>query len=222
MTATEWEQCEAPGRLVQAVRPIASERRLRLFLCASCRRLWELLPEGGGLRQAVEVCERFADGFADANELAAARAATRKSPAPLVEKAALHASEAVWAATASQAISAVGGGLFSAWRAMKSAGWGTTEQLRREVCTLVRDVFGNPFRVLPFDPAWRTPDVIALAQVAYQERDLPSGYIEPLRLAVLADALEEVGATDAILRHLRGPGPHLRGCFVVDAGLGKS
>jgi hypothetical protein len=38
---------------------------------------------------------------------------------------------------------------------------------------------------------------------------------------VLADALEEVGADRALLDHLRSPGPHVRGCFVVDALLGK-
>jgi hypothetical protein len=42
------------------------------------------------------------------------------------------------------------------------------------------------------------------------------------RLPVLADALEEAGCTDAdILGHLRGPGPHVRGCWAVDLILGK-
>jgi hypothetical protein len=40
---------------------------------------------------------------------------------------------------------------------------------------------------------------------------------------VLADALEEVGCTDAgLLGHLRGPGPHVRGCWAVDLLLGRS
>jgi hypothetical protein len=42
------------------------------------------------------------------------------------------------------------------------------------------------------------------------------------RLAVLADALEDAGCTDAeILSHCRSPGPHVRGCWVVDEILGK-
>jgi len=41
-------------------------------------------------------------------------------------------------------------------------------------------------------------------------------------LPVLADALEEAGCTDAdLLGHLRGPGPHVRGCWVLDLLLGK-
>ena len=42
------------------------------------------------------------------------------------------------------------------------------------------------------------------------------------RLPVLADALEEAGCSDAgILGHLRGTGPHVRGCRVVDLLSGK-
>ena len=43
------------------------------------------------------------------------------------------------------------------------------------------------------------------------------------RLAILADALEEAGGTkEAILDHLRAPGPHVRGCWALDLILGKS
>ena len=51
---------------------------------------------------------------------------------------------------------------------------------------------------------------------------MPAGTLDNTRLAVLADALEEAGCTEAdILGHLRGPGPHVRGCWVVDLILGK-
>ena len=72
-----------------------------------------------------------------------------------------------------------------------------------------------------FAPAGRTPLVVSLAEAAYQERQLPSGELDPARLAVLADALEEAGADPVLLQHLRGPGPHARGCFAVDAALGR-
>ena len=65
--------------------------------------------------------------------------------------------------------------------------------------------------------------MVALARVAYDQRELPSGTLDVARLAVLADALEEAGCTDAdLLGHLRGPGPHARGCWAVDLLLGKS
>ena len=61
---------------------------------------------------------------------------------------------------------------------------------------------------------------MSLAHAAYDERHLPSGELDPLRLAVLADALEEAGAPDELVGHLRSPGPHVRGCFAVDFCLG--
>ena len=87
---------------------------------------------------------------------------------------------------------------------------------------LLREIVGNPFRPVALDPAWRTPSVVSLAQAAYEERILPGGTLDSERLAVLADALEEAGCDNAdILSHLRGPGPHVRGCWVVDLLLGK-
>jgi hypothetical protein len=83
------------------------------------------------------------------------------------------------------------------------------------------DITGNPFHSLPPLPAsvltWHGGTVVRLAQAAYDNRQLPSGDLDPARLAVLADALEEAGATDAeLLGHLRSPGPHVRGCHGVD------
>jgi hypothetical protein len=96
-----------------------------------------------------------------------------------------------------------------------------------EQSQLLRDVFGNPFIPQPIiDPTWLTCNngtVKELALAAYEERALPSGHLDGHRLAVLADALEDAGCNDAVLlEHLRGPGPHARGCFAVDLLLGKS
>jgi hypothetical protein len=76
------------------------------------------------------------------------------------------------------------------------------------------------------DPAWLAWHGGApgtLARAVYEEREVTSGNLDPARLAVLADMLEEAGCADAdILAHLRGPGPHVRGCWVVDALVGRS
>src|SRR5262249_46939836 len=128
----------------------------------------------------------------------------RRGPAANVKTAQLTAYYAEVAATAEQNVK----------RNLAEGG----EQAR-----LARDLFGNPFRPVAVDPAWRTPAVQAIARAAYEERLLPAGTLDPVRLAVLADALVESGCQEAsILEHLRGPGPHVRGCFAVDALLGKS
>jgi hypothetical protein len=81
---------------------------------------------------------------------------------------------------------------------------------------LLREIFGNPFRPVTFDSAWRTETAVALASGIYADRAFD-------RLPILADALEEAGCDNAdVLAHCRGPGPHVRGCWVVDLVLGKS
>ena len=61
----------------------------------------------------------------------------------------------------------------------------------------------------------------SLAQASYDEYTHPGGDLDRDRLAVLADALEEAGANGDVLGHLRSPGPHVKGCFAVDAILGR-
>jgi hypothetical protein len=52
---------------------------------------------------------------------------------------------------------------------------------------------------------------------------LPGGELDASQLALVADALEDAGCTDAeILGHLRSPGPHVRGCWAQDLVLSKS
>jgi hypothetical protein len=84
---------------------------------------------------------------------------------------------------------------------------------------ILHDLFGNPFRPVALDAAclvWNDGTIPKLAQAIYEERAFN-------RLPILADALEEAGCTDAdILGHCRQPGSHVRGCWVVDAILGKS
>jgi len=88
------------------------------------------------------------------------------------------------------------------------------------MCDLARDIFGNPY--LParnVGPGWlRSNDRITskLAITIYDNRAFH-------RLPLLADALEDAHCTDAeLLGHLRGPGPHVRGCWAVDLVLGKA
>jgi len=82
--------------------------------------------------------------------------------------------------------------------------------------TLLREIFGNPFRPVSADPAWLTSDVVALARGIYDDRAFD-------RMPILADALQDAGCdNEDILSHCRDPQQvHVRGCWVVDLVLGK-
>jgi hypothetical protein len=91
---------------------------------------------------------------------------------------------------------------------------------RSRQASLLRCVFGNPVRQnLPLESSLL---IRGLAHAAYDDLQLPEKILAPDNLAVLADALEESGCTDAaLLEHLRSPGPHVRGCFALDTVLGR-
>ncbi|MFO0806291.1 MAG: hypothetical protein U0791_24570 [Gemmataceae bacterium] len=78
------------------------------------------------------------------------------------------------------------------------------------------DIFGNPFRPISFSPEWRTTTTVAIAQGMYESRDFGP-------MPLLADALQDAGCeVPEIIDHCRRPGPHVRGCRVVDGVLGKA
>jgi hypothetical protein len=234
MTEHEWLTCDDSNRLLQFLGQPAHpprERKFWLLAAAFCRRVWHLLAEERH-RCAVEAVERFAN-----------RAEPRPAPIPVlwatgnfphwsVQHAALAVNRVVGLAhvgssglraalaAATQAATAL------AYEAVSQGGGERREVFevaraneRRGQCAVIRCVFANPF--LPSATSlWRTPEVLQLAGAAAAERTLPAGTLDPLRLAILGDALEEAGCTDeALLDHLRGPGPHVKGCHVVDALL---
>jgi hypothetical protein len=87
---------------------------------------------------------------------------------------------------------------------------------RRWQAGIVRDIFGNPFRPVAFDPEWRTDTAVAVARGMYESRDFSA-------MPILADALQDVGCdNDDVLNHCRdATATHVRGCWVVDLVLGK-
>jgi hypothetical protein len=245
MNEERWLKGNSPFSMLRYLRGNADERKIRLFACAWVRHLWDFLQDPRS-QQAVEIAERYADGEVSRKELSAASTqaqrakeeafqanneAYRADNGKEIKESALKWPKAYFGFQAAR----------SAWEAARPAcrpaflSAGITRPVRsgtgyylttftvydRAQAALLADVFGNPFRPIAPEAAPRTPAVVDLARAAYEERILPSGLLDATRLAILADALEEAGCTEpAILEHLRGPGPHVRGCFVVDCLLG--
>jgi hypothetical protein len=243
MDEAEWMECAEPQKMLKFLGEKASDRKMMQFSAACLRRIWHLLTDDRS-RNLVEVTERFLDGTVseeDADRVYDAFSAAYEK-GDLQDGARGNTHEAVLnvaqsgrlaAVTVAHEVAAVIGGEAAensptaqpgpgGW-VEKTVAWESAAMGEKAAQTpFLRDIFGSPFRPVALDPAWRTPPVVALATAAYEERILPSGTLDPDRLAVLADALEESGCDNAdILDHLRGPGEHVRGCWVVDLLLGK-
>jgi hypothetical protein len=197
-----------------------TERKWRLFACACCR-LDMMLMKDVESRCKVEVAEQYADGMSSEEDLRAAQGTRGYAAAHnCAEEDMRYYSEFV----ATDIV-----GYAENWAEYQADPGDKTaakqiagETSRRAIALLAHDIFGNPFRDVPLESVWLTPSVSSLAAAAYEERALPRGELDLNRLAVLADAVEEAGCTDAeILGHLRGTGPHVRGCWVVDLLLGR-
>jgi hypothetical protein len=211
MNEQDWLACSNVPEMLRylGASARASPRKLRLFACAACRRIWKCMRDERS-HKAIEVSELFADGLASEADL---QAAARE--ADVVATLAERTQRPGWNA-ARTAAAVAAGAQHAANRAAESAAYDAD---------LLRDVFGNPFRISILSVAcldWNDRTIPRLAQAAYDQRILPAGTLEPARLAILTDALEEAGCTDAdLLAHLRGPGPHVRGCWAVDLLLQK-
>jgi len=294
MTESEYLASDDPAAMLRLVTEnpdhqeiycCRSDRKLRLFAVAVSRRL------GMHTNQRLSAVEAWADG----------------GPVPEQDVFSYEARSAAVAAARvaddAYALSYTEGlnrGSVRMARAMKAA--------------LLREIVGNPFRpvTLPPNPdcsacrgsgtflvgsgedaermrcrccPWLTSTVLSLAQTAYDHRDNSTGQLDSVRLAILADALEEAGCPvgddppktlhkcphcgspgrycsicygtstvlaacgtcldkkriwtgmdgmkwypcgvcpkptpHPILAHLRGPGPHARGCHVIDLLTGR-
>jgi hypothetical protein len=236
MTESEWLVCEDLGAMLHHVLQVAgmlSERKVRLFACACCRRIGPLLADEGA-RRTLDVAERYADGLAPEGERVeamqagwalvnayiggAGRSHRRASLQAAAMKAAGRPRLAERPADAGLLLELGKGG---ADRAAFAATWTDTsfpsddsvEQEHRSQCPLFRDIF-NPFGAA-LSPAWQSGDVLRLGQAIYEERAFH-------RLPVLADALQEAGCTDArLIGHLLGGGPHMLGCWALDLLLDR-
>ncbi len=217
MTEAEWLVCRKPLEMLLALpRSADSLRRRRLFACACARHVWEQLP--APWRTAVEMGERRSSQQVKERDMVTVRPGNPTSEAEWV---------ANWTVAPADLLRQRDFGVITSSCALaiaKRQDWDSPPVLAAfaQQADLVRDIFGNPFRPISINTAWLTPSVRALAQASYDNRMLPAGTLDAGRLAVLADALEEVGCDNAdILSHLRGPGPHVRGCWVLDLLLGK-
>jgi hypothetical protein len=231
MTDSEWVACEDPTLMLRfvkghrTIRKRSKLRKQRLVAVACCRRLQPLLDDERN-RRCIEVVERFADEQATNEELRAAE----KEASDIWLKAAgnstlfacvqlcydkcdgLHVSTT----TMSAAFEREKTDANEPFDPLDGRRSGACPSEARAQSALIRDIFGNPFRPVTSNPSWLTSTVLDLARQMYDTRDFSA-------MPILADALQDAGCdNDDFLNHCLGAGAHVRGCWVVDAILGKS
>jgi len=218
VTEHEWQTGADPELMLEFLGKGASERKLRLFVCACCRRF----DLGHASRYAVNAAEQLADGMISREKMREVMRSGARSAHRALERTQSAHQRAV---------------LNSAW-AVLSAGALEDAVMLDAVMDLVKHtrllnqiavksepflfsdllhcIFGNPFRPVELDPRWRTSTVMDLAAAIYEERTFD-------KLPILGDALMDAGCdSPELINHCQNEGPHILGCWPVDLILQKS
>jgi hypothetical protein len=201
-----------------------SQRLLRLYACACCRRIFDRLAPD--CRRAVEIAERFADDLAELADLDDARRLVEQLEAPAAARVAAgrflagqsngyrhyQFTERVHQVASRKLkladVRAVAKDLWP-WRG-DSLDNAEADAAHTDIYC---DVFGGPDWPWAFDAAWRTAPVLSLARSVYERREFA-------RMPELGDALAAAGCRDAaLLDHCRSAPVHVRGCWALDAML---
>jgi hypothetical protein len=208
MTESAWFTVVAPESMLAWVASRCSERKLRLFAAACCRRV------AHRCRPRFDSILHRAEAIADASD------ATRSRKEPMPQLAASwmkrHESGLAHALSNDSGFHAAREASERSIEVAKSASDAWWEERWFQAAYLC-DIIGNPFRGVALVPEWRTSTVVAMAKQMYESRDFGA-------TPILADALQEAGCeSEDILNHCRDPhASHVRGCWVVDLVLGKT
>ena len=219
MTEVEWLACEEPERILNFLRGSAfrnslPERKSRLFGLVCCNRVRQLLIDPR-TRRALDVLEQYTEGQVASEDL--------RDAYDDAFRAANEIEETEGTRGAAQAAFAVAEACYE--KEIADAYSGRVrfvvffDEARDEApaqVALIRDIFGNPFAPVAFDPAWRTDTAVAVARQMYDSREFGA-------MPILADALQDAGCDDEqVLAHCRDASQvHVRGCWVCDLVLGK-
>jgi hypothetical protein len=204
-----WRTSSKVQYLAWKALPFASPRRWRLTGCAFLRQCLRG-SDDGVLLSAAEASERFADGGCTAADLDRHFEAVRHLDRGAVTAAQEHTRRLALEVVRPDAERPNTDYIEGVLQVVRDRAG------RAELCEVVRDLFGNPFRPVAFDSVWRTPVPVALAARMYEARDFGP-------MPILADALQDAGCdNEDVLSHCRDPrATHVRGCWVVDGVLGR-
>ena len=246
MTEAEWLACTDPQPMLEFLRRKASDRKVRLFAVACCRRVWSSL-EHEEFRDAVRKAELFADGLVDRAEIVQAHVKAR----PIFRildgthngpGAALTASG--FPGPPKSLMQRIADALDDPWwedEFDKGDRLAPALVTARHAARAAADLQGE--RHVSDAPATRAEQreqaalVRCLFANPFRPRPMPAAWltrdVKALadgiyaerafdRMPLLADTLTAAGCTSAeVIEHGRSDREHARGCWVLDLLLGK-
>lgn len=226
MPESEWRKAIDPRPMLEFLcsENLISDRKQRLFDCACARRAQQYMENSAAIA-LFDLAERYADSHVALEELLAARAAVLTASdgmeelRPRLTQSACAVKAAVSSAWEFRsgvdppryAAFAVGlAGLNIANREDRRILKQRLAAERKEQALLLRDIV-NPFKPrIDCDG----PEPYRVAAAIYQAGDFT-------KLPALGEALQRSKVDDPkMLAHCWLPGPHVRGCWVVDLVLG--
>jgi hypothetical protein len=251
VTEAEWLASDDPGRMLawytaRHVRsggggPLASDRKLRLFACACCREAWDRISDRR-IRAAVVVAENYADGRASEGSLGGAHryldleaahepvwalaylATCRDERPPDVTAARdLLVSPAVQAALLRCIVG-------DPWRPAPRVGPDDEDPWTRAAWAVARQVARGIYDAHDFASLPVLADALEEAGCGREEACsdcagtgkpffIGGRFNHPHHGCALCGGSGRLA--NPLLAHLRGPGPHARGCWALDLLLGK-
>lgn len=210
MTEAEWRTSCRPVRLLDFASARLTVRQQRLIAVASCRTISPAVLGLNGERWLAT-----ADKLAEQPDVEVTPTTVRRWMRAFGREGEVRLAHPNLPAVFYQV------GLGDPRTTMVNVGYvkGTTrpnyDVVDEEIAGIVRDVVGDPSRTVGGDRSWFTSTVVALAQQIYELREFGA-------MPILADALQDVGCdNEDVLSHCRGPGPHVRGCWVIDILTGR-
>lgn len=219
MKAHEWDTTENVDAMLTTVKGQVSDRKAFLIACGCCR----LIEGSDSLRLTADRLEALADrpmkSYEKISILSAVSELVFGGTLPFLDYFFRGSELGAWQLTRSAT------SLLRQFTARRQNPDGPTDDANLLVPTndptspeqaaVVRELLGNPLRPVTFDPRWRTEAVVGLAEAIEEENAWD-------RMPILADAIQDAGCeVQEFLAHCRAATVHRRGCWVLDAILGR-
>lgn len=215
-TQDEWQSSTDPKPMLEFLKGRVADRKLLLF-AVSCWDRWAHMLDGDKSRNGIRALEMLADGVLPTNDGSTHLLIDSDGDWAIICGGKYKAGLSVGPGHADNIANFTLDMVTDAEvEELGESSQETCQKCRQAYLPYLKDIFGNPFRLIADGPTWLSETAVSIATGIYEDKAFD-------RLPILADALQGAGCeNEDFLNHLQGDGPHVRGCWALDLVLGKS